>query len=71
MANLPRKQVTIHQTMVLIAIAGVFLWLISAYREHLDALVCFLLPAIGLLIPMHYAIEANRRDTEDGADRQQ
>ena len=62
---MPRRrgyQLTIRHAMGLVAIAGVVLGLFAAHRQDQDVVAAFLLAALTIVVPVHFAIEANRRD---------
>ena len=57
-----KHRLTIRQSMALIAIAGIFLGLFAAYPNDQVAVGCFLVAFLVVVIPVHFAIEGNRRD---------
>jgi hypothetical protein len=48
--------------MSLIAIIGIVLGLFAANREDWDSVAVFLLASLVIVVPVHFAIEGNRRD---------
>jgi hypothetical protein len=55
--------------MGLVAIAGVVLGLFAAHRQDPDVVAAFLLAALTIVVPVHFAIEANRRDGNESSGR--
>jgi hypothetical protein len=57
--------------MGLVAIAGVVLGLFAAHRQDQDAVAAFLFAALTIVVPIHFAIEANRRDGIESSGRRE
>jgi hypothetical protein len=55
-------ELTIRHGMGLVAIAGVVLGLFAAHGQDQDVVAAFLLAALTIVVPIHFAIEGNRRD---------
>jgi hypothetical protein len=53
---------TILRAMALVAIVGVILGLFAAYPQDQDSVAFFLISSLLILVPVHLAIEGNRRD---------
>ena len=62
MARRCKYRLTIRQWMALIAMAGIILGLFAANTNDQGAVVDFLITFLVVVIPVHFAIEGNRRD---------
>jgi hypothetical protein len=57
-----KKQLTILRAMVLVAIACIILGLFGVHRHDTDVVGSLLLASLVIVVPVHFAIEGNRRD---------
>lgn len=58
-----KYRLTILGAMGYVAVVGCILALFAANRHQLEELITIiLLPSLVILVPVHFAIEANRRD---------
>ena len=67
-----RNRLTIHHAMVLIVVTSVILGLlVSANRDDDQGFVAvFIITSLVVVVPVHFAIEANRRDALNAGHHQ-
>lgn len=62
-----RNRPTILRAMALTAVVGVILGVFAANRHDQDIVACLLIASLVIVVPLHLAIEGNRRDGWDTA----
>ncbi len=65
MPHQQRNRLTILRAMALIAIVGIILGLFAANPDDQGAVAGFLIASLVIVVPLHLAIEGNRRDGID------
>ena len=60
-------QCSVGRLMGIIMLVGVSLGFLAANWDDRDAVLVILLPMIAIVVPLHFAIEGNRRDALRGA----